>query len=104
MQTKAAIDSLKALKDEAEREGSALEAGDKFASWNGRVESVLTKSLGVDHHLTKAFTDVRYTLGVFGGGTPDSAFREAFITGLREATGIIEAASTLILQARATMR
>lgn len=91
MQTRAAIDSLNELKAEAEREGAALEAEDKFASWNGRVKSVLTKSLGTDHHLTQAFADVNYTLNVFSNSTPDSAFRQAFLSGLREALGIIEA-------------
>lgn len=92
MQTRAAIESLTSLKDEAVRDGLALQESDKFASWKGRVSSVLTKSLGADHQLAKTFSDVQYGLMIVSSGTPQSAWDQAFMGGLNEARGIIEAA------------
>ncbi|MFJ9663633.1 TIGR02391 family protein [Streptomyces sp. NPDC101219] len=92
MQTRQAIQSLKQLKDEAQEEGLHLQADDKFSSWKGRVQSVLTRALGVDHHLTRSFTENEYGLSIFTSSTPDSAWNEAFLNGVKRATGIIDAA------------
>lgn len=90
MQTKTAIENLEALKAEAESQGLQLRQG--FSSWQGRVNSVFTRALGADHHLTRALNDVSYSLGVFTDRTPGSAFDQAFVSGLNRACGIIEAA------------
>lgn len=92
MQAKVATDNLKALKAEAEDRGIQLQQSGDFSSWKGRVNSVLTRALGADHHLTKAFDDVRYSLGMFTDRTPDYRFDQAFVRGLKSACGIIEAA------------
>ncbi|MFM9706325.1 TIGR02391 family protein [Streptomyces galilaeus] len=92
MQTRQAIQSLKQLKDEAKQEGLALQAGDKFSSWKGRVRSVLTRALGIDHHLTHSFSNNQYGLSVFTSSTPDSVFDAAFLDGVKRASGIIDAA------------
>lgn len=92
MRTSAAIDNLKNLKGEAEQQGLGLRPSAKFSSWKGRAQSVLTRALGVDHHITKAFIDVRYTLGAISTSTPDSAWDSAFLSGLHEASGLLEAA------------
>ena len=60
MQTSMAITNLQNLKDEAEQQGLQLRPSAKFSSWKGRAQSVLTRALGADHHLTKTFIDVRY--------------------------------------------
>ncbi|MFI5994820.1 TIGR02391 family protein [Streptomyces sp. NPDC051362] len=92
MQTRQAIQSLRQLKDEAQREGLALQAGDKFSSWKGRVRSVLTRALGINHHLTESFIKNQYGLSVFTSSTPDSVFDAAFLNGVKSASGIIDAA------------
>ena len=48
--------------------------------------------LGTTHHLTVAFTHVRYGLSVITSNTPDSAWEAAFVRGMREAIGYIDAA------------
>ncbi|MEU3251076.1 TIGR02391 family protein [Streptomyces sp. NPDC006997] len=92
MQTRQAIQSLKQLKDEAQQEGLRLQADDRFSSWKGRLQSVLTRSLGVDHHLTQAFIKNDYSLMAFTDSTPDSAWDQAFLSGVSRALGIIDAA------------
>lgn len=92
MQTSTAIASLKSLKEEAEQQGLQLQPSAKFSSWKGRVQTVLTRALGADHHLTKEFIDVRYTLSAASTSTPESAWDAAFLSGLHEATGLLEAA------------
>jgi hypothetical protein len=92
MQTRSAIANLADLKAEAKQQGLQLKPSTKFSSWKGRVQSVLTRALGADHHLTKAFIDVRYGLSIVTSSTPDSAWNSAFLSGLHEATGVLEAA------------
>ncbi|NBM14968.1 TIGR02391 family protein [Streptomyces sp. GC420] len=92
MQARQAIQSLKQLKDEAQQEGPRLRETEKFSSWKGRVQSVLTRALGVDHHLTQSFIKNRYSLSVWTDGTPDSAWERAFLGGVKRANGIIDAA------------
>lgn len=87
-----AIQTLRELKEEATREGLQLKADSKFSSWKGRVQSVLTRALGKDHHLTQAFVDTDYSLMVFSASTPDSAWDSAFLDGVGKASGIIDAA------------
>jgi hypothetical protein len=91
MQARKAIDNLKELKAEAER-GDVQRKSGELSSWKARVRSVLTRSLGRDHHILSAFEDVHYTLGVLTSHTPDSAFDSAFRRGLQDACGIIDAA------------
>jgi hypothetical protein len=83
----------------AELEKLAAEAADpltirptqRFASWKSRVESVLSRSLGSGHHIT-AFKKVRYSLLVASANTPDSTWERAFVGGVKDALGHIEAA------------
>lgn len=91
MQAQKAIEHLRQLKGEAQEGGVNRRSGD-FASWKARVRSVLTRSLGKDHHILAEFEGVRYTLSMFSSNTPDSAFDGAFKRGLEQACGIIEAA------------
>jgi hypothetical protein len=92
MQTARAIEALTELKDEADRRGMGLRPPGAFASWKGRVRSILIRALGKDHHLLTDFENVRYSLSVVIGNTPDADFARAFLSGLQKASGVIEAA------------
>ncbi|MFG3010167.1 TIGR02391 family protein [Streptomyces cinerochromogenes] len=92
MEAKRAIEILKQLKSEAETRGMELRPSGEFSSWKGRVRSVLIKSLGKDHHLMADFENVRYSLMAYASGTPQSSFDAAFMRGIRQACGIIDAA------------
>ena len=91
MQAQKAIDNLKQLKAEVQQ-GEVQRRSGEFSSWKARVRSVLTRSLGKDHHILADFESVKYTLGMFTSNTPDSAFDGAFKRGLQNACGIIDAA------------
>jgi hypothetical protein len=89
MQTKVAVDNLKALRLEGEQQGFSLQnSEDRFSSWKGRVRSVLIRALGVDHHLTSSFDEVNYS--TVSLSTTD--VQNAFMSGLKRARGIIDAA------------
>lgn len=92
MHTSTAIKKLNELKEEALIEGAELESPEKFSSWKGRVRSILSRALGVDHHLTQSFVKNPYSLSAFTSQTPDSAFTQAFLKGVQRANGIIDAA------------
>ncbi|WP_229813289.1 TIGR02391 family protein [Lentzea flava] len=91
MQTRAALENLRSLKEEAEQQKIQLKPPTKFASWQGRVQTVLTRALGADHHATKAFMDVKYRAMVISGAA-QSYYDNAFLGGLAKAVGVIEAA------------
>ncbi|MEV6238672.1 TIGR02391 family protein [Lentzea sp. NPDC051838] len=92
MQTRAAVENLKSLREEAEQQGIQLKPPAKLASWRGRVQTVLTRALGADHHATKAFMDVRYAPRAVTSSSTQSYFDNAFLSGLAKVTGIIDAA------------
>lgn len=91
MQTQRAIENLDQLKKEAQL-GSLHRGSGEFTSWKSRVRSVLTRSLGKDHHILKSFDEVRYTLLAASSNTPDSAWEKAFQSGLQKACGVLDAA------------
>jgi hypothetical protein len=92
MQTGVAIQNLRALKQEAEEQGLSLKPSKKFISWKNRTQSVLIRGLGADHHIAKAFADIRYTLSMWSDNTPDSVWDSAFMGGLDKAKGVLDAA------------
>lgn len=87
-----AIEVLTELKDEADRRGTELRPPGAFSSWKGRVRSTLIRALGKDHHLLADFEDIRYSLTMVIGNTPDAEFARAFLGGLQKACGVVEAA------------
>jgi hypothetical protein len=91
MKPTVAIAELKRLKEEA-AQPLMLKPEQLSASWKSRVESILTRSLGAQHHITTAFKGVRYGLMAFSSSTPKSAGDDAFIDGVHKATGYIDAA------------
>lgn len=92
MEARRAVESLKQLKGEADTRGIELRPSGASSSWKGRVRSVLIRSLGKDHHLVADFERIRYSLMAFSEGTPQSSFDAAFMRGIRNACGVIEAA------------
>ncbi|MFI1955903.1 TIGR02391 family protein [Streptomyces xinghaiensis] len=92
MQAQRAIENLKKLREEAQQRGIEIKRSGEFSSWKGKVRSVLTRSLGKDHHLVDGFSSTRYTPGMWTDASPQSYFDQAFMGGLRKACGIIEAA------------
>jgi hypothetical protein len=92
VQSQKAIENLKQLREEAQQRGIDLKRSGGFSSWKGRVNSVLVRALGKDHHLVKDFGGVRYSLSVFSSDTPQSSFDRAFAGGVQRACGVIEAA------------
>jgi len=87
-----AISELQALRDEALASPTTLQREGRNAAWRGKVESVLTRSLGAEHHLTQRFRKVRYGLSVWTDSTPDSAWTQAFVGGVQTACGHVDAA------------
>lgn len=55
MRPVAAMAELEALKAEAEKDPLALRPRDKFAAWKSKVEAVLSRALGAQHHTTETF-------------------------------------------------
>ncbi|MDF2093614.1 TIGR02391 family protein [Knoellia sp. 3-2P3] len=86
-----AIQKLQELKDEASNP-SGMYADDFGEGWKSRVRGVVARSLGAGHHLVKKLDDNSYSLGFFSSSTPDSAFRDAFTSGVRRACAYIDAA------------
>jgi hypothetical protein len=86
-----AIVELEKLKGEAAQPLS-LRPTQLFASWRARVQSILMRSLGQQHHIAKAFSEVRYSLSVYTSSTPDSAWERAFVGDMQAALGYIDAA------------
>ena len=88
-----AIEKLEALKAEAADPRALYRAGEAArASWRQRVSSVLTNGLGEEAEVAVKFRDIRYGLSIVTANTPDSAWENAFVSGLQQAVGLIEAA------------
>ena len=61
-----------------------------FKKWYRDTEIVIERVFGQGTRHGKDFTRIRYTLGAFSSGTPDSAFTRAFVGGLDNAASILE--------------
>jgi len=92
MQTRAAVENLRSLKEEAEEQRIQLKPPTKLASWRGRVQTIMTRALGADHHTTKAFTNVNYSPGMWSSDSTQRYFDSVFLGGLAKAIGVIDAA------------
>jgi hypothetical protein len=90
MRPAVAIAELEKLKAEAESP-MALRGPGVSTSWKTRVRSVLARSLGDDSEIVKRFDRVSYSPGIFTDATPRSYFDEAFVRGVNNACGLIEA-------------
>jgi predicted nucleotide-binding protein len=81
------------LKDEAADPLALYRRGEAAqTSWKSRVLSVLSNSLGSDSELTEKTRATRYGLIASSESTPDSAWEQAFASGVETAVGFIDAA------------
>lgn len=85
-----AVGRLRDLRGQASSLPSNVSSAE-FTSWSGRARSILSKSLGDDHHITQAFIGLRWTPSVYTMGD-DSAFVRTFEATVPEAQGLIDAA------------
>jgi hypothetical protein len=90
MQNRKARENLNQLHDEALKQGLALRPPGVFSSWKGRVRSVLSRSLGEEHHLLSDFLAISYSVGVYPAS--QESMDRAFLRGVHKACGILEAA------------
>jgi hypothetical protein len=60
-----------------------------FVKWRRDTEVALERIFGQEGRHKTDFKGVRYNLGVSHGGTPDSAYQEAYVRGLRNAEAIL---------------
>jgi hypothetical protein len=67
-----------------ERRGSP-----EFTKWRRDTEVALERIFGTESRHKTDFTRVRYSLGAFSTGTPDSAFQQAYTRGLNNAKAIL---------------
>lgn len=91
MRADRAIHELEALKGEAEPNPLALR-GSARKGWEARVKSVIRRSLGAAHPILDDLNKVPYSLSMWSSGTPQSTFDNAFVAGVRQACGLIDAA------------
>ncbi len=61
-----------------------------FGAWQQRTFAALRVTMGVGHPVMKAFEEVSYSLGFITDMTPDSAFAEAQVDGVKQAIAIME--------------
>lgn len=91
MRATLAISELKNLRDEA-ADPLSLKPSEAGTAWRSRVESVLSQSLGSSHHITHGFKRIKYSLPALDSNASQQAFDRAFIGGVAQAVGQIEAA------------
>ena len=82
---------LSALRDELAKLPRSTSSAE-FNSWNLRTRSLLTLTLGENHHITKKFVDISWDPLVYVGGDPLYSSLSAFLEALPEAQGTLDAA------------
>jgi hypothetical protein len=90
MRPVAAIRALEELKAEVQPPSTSLRSA--HTSWKARVMAVLVRSLGKDHDIVKRYERVRYGLSIVTDRMPQSSFDQAFLGGVSNACGLIDAA------------
>jgi Protein of unknown function (Hypoth_ymh) len=95
VKTAVAIEKIRELIAEAEQQGLGLRGNSAITSWKSRGESVLTRALSADHHVTKSFVAVQYTptIAVHSPSIDSSPqYDGVFRHGLAQATQVLKAA------------
>jgi len=87
-----AYSRLKELLTESESANYSWASSGKSTEWKRNVEAALRRLFGDQSDHLKSFKDVRYSLMMFSDSTPDSAFADAFMSGVVHAQAIIRAA------------
>lgn len=83
---------LKELRHEADAILSQGRESDAFKVWKRNVATAIAKLFGQDSRTAKDFDKVRYYPMVISSGTSDSVYQSAFVSGIRSAIAIIDAA------------
>lgn len=61
-----------------------------FTKWHRNTEVAVANTFGPDTRHVKDFTDISYTLHAWSTGTPDSAWEEAYRSGLTRAESVLQ--------------
>lgn len=64
--------------------------GEDFAKWQHDARALLKHTFPNDSGYVTEFDEISYTLPIFSGSTPDSAFEEAYRSGLRSARAMLQ--------------
>ena len=87
-----AYERLKELHSEAECATYAWTDSGKSTEWRQKVQSALRRLFGDDCTQLQDFNALRYGPIIFSAGTPESVFRDSFMSGMQSAMAIIRSA------------
>lgn len=85
-------DGLKKIDDKIARitDLKKMKSGSsEFQKWHRDARVLLGRLFGEDHQYVKDFNDISYSLLMFGDGTPDSVWEEAYADGLTSAKAML---------------
>ena len=85
-----AIEKLESLKKRGNQLISLPVGNQEFKKWHRDTEVAIEKIFGEGTRHSEDFSDIRYSLMMFSTSTPDSAFDEAYRSGLRTAISVLE--------------
>lgn len=85
-----AIKKLKKLKEKAKELLQLNRGHQDYKKWRRDSEVAIERIFGEGTRHLKDFTDIRYSLMMFSTGTPDSAFNEAYYSGIKSAMTLID--------------
>ncbi|WP_199878964.1 hypothetical protein [Salinivibrio kushneri] len=85
-----AIERLQILKGKAEKLADMPRGSQDFKKWHRDTEVAIERIFGEGTRHYKDFTNIQYSLRMFLSGTPDSAFENAYRTGVRTAITVLE--------------
>ena len=85
-----AIERLQKVLSEVSELKSLKRHSPVFKKWHRNAQVVITNTFGSDSSHLEDFNNIRYSLGVFTSGTPDSEFQAAYVRGLESARAILE--------------
>lgn len=91
-----ALQLLQKLIDEVPTLKNQHESSSEFSRWNQTANGTISQLFGSDCQPLKDFRAITYSLGFWTSSTPDSAYHSAYVRGLQEAQGQIEALKTQI--------
>lgn len=89
-----AIGLLRTFEEELRQMTGAIESDARFRSWQHRVRSVLTKTLGESHHITQSFVKLHWSISFYAGNDHADrlANQQTFAEASQEALGLLDAA------------
>lgn len=85
-----AIERLEILKGKAEQLADMPRGSQDFKKWHRDTEVAIERIFGEGTRHSKDFSNIKYSLMMFMSGTPDSAFENAYRTGVRTAITVLE--------------